>query len=915
MSKSLVIVESPTKARTLRRFLGGDMDIQACMGHIRDLPERKIGVDIRNDFNPTYVLTKSGHKVAQQLRKAARQADQIYLATDPDREGEAIAWHLQEILRDHTSAAFQRVTFHEITRAAVSDAFAAPSRLDLNKVDAQQARRILDRLVGYKVSPLLWRHVKTGTSAGRVQSVALRLVCEREREIQDFTPVEYWNMTAVFGTEQPAATVESKLYRLDGSKPHIPDGDTANAMAAELQGQASFKVADTNKKERRQRPSPPFITSTLQQIAGSSLRYSTRRTMQIAQQLYEGVDLGSEGAVGLITYMRTDSVAVSREARDEAAAFIQDTFGRDYVPGRPNVYRSRSTAQAAHEAIRPTDVRRTPESLANTLSSQQLRLYRLIWNRFVASQMAPAKHIDHTVDVEALGNLQHAYLFRATARTTVFPGFLKVYREGDVAKDEQDGSLDSLVAALPELEKGTACRLDKLDTEQKFTQPPNRFTEATLVRELEQNGVGRPSTYSSIVNTIQSREYVTKEKAQLVPTPLGFSVNDFLVESMPQLFQVSFTAEMESRLDEIEEGALESTTMLQHFYDKFRSWGGEVEMAPVPERQGIERMLDVFHDNVEWTAPAKRGRRTFDDRKFFESLKAQLAEKGTLSDKQWRALLALAARYADQLPDLQPAAAELGLGDEMKALIASQLADGSEPGRKAAGPKPTDETLACLQALRSVKDWAPPASRGRKTYDDRKFFESLRQQAEDDKKAFSSAQQKALRQLTEKYHEQIEAFDELAARYGLKRPEPKPQAESRTARELVNLLAHIDTWAEPRKRGRRTYDDQSFADSVRKQFESRGTLTEKQAAALRRMLGKYRDQIPDYGQKAVELDLPQSPDAPDAAEAQSRQSNEPCPECGAALTLRRSRRGPFYGCSAYPKCRFTKPADSPKPDA
>ena len=908
MSKSLVIVESPTKARTINRFLGRGTEVQASMGHVRDLPQRKFGVDIANNFEPLYQVTESGRKVLGKLRKAAADAGAIYLATDPDREGEAIAWHIEEVLKDHTQAAFHRVTFHEITQAAVNHAFAEPGALDANKVDAQQARRILDRLVGYKVSPLLWRHVQKGTSAGRVQSVALRLVCEREREVQAFTPVEYWNLTAHFRPAQAGLTFDARLFRLDGEKPNVPDASTANALAAELEAETTtFHVVDQKKKRRRKRPAPPFITSTLQQSAGGSLRFSAQQTMRVAQQLYEGVELGSGGPVGLITYMRTDSVNVAQEAQSAARSYIGATFGGDYVPERPNRFRSRQSAQGAHEAIRPTDVTRTPDAVARYLSRPQLRLYRLIWNRFVASQMAPAQLVEHTIDVAAdeACNLQHGYLFRATATTTAFPGFMKVYRE----QQENGGQAEKVSAPdLPELRSGTPCGLEKLDKEQKFTEPPKRYSEATLVRELEAKGVGRPSTYATIVSTIQQRDYVKKDKGRLTPTPLGFSVNDYLVERVPQLFQVNFTAEMESQLDEIEEGKLDSTEMLDHFYAKFRAWVQDVEMVHVPDAQTIQRLLDLFPDDITWAEPTKRGRTTYDDAKFFASLRKQAEEKKRLSDKQWRALLTLAARYADQIPGLLDYARELGIETELQKLIKGDEQGGGEASRKLAAPEPDEETKAYIAALETVKNWEPPQKRGKRTYDDAKFFHSLRDQVTDGR-ALSTAQQRALQRLVLKYHEQIDGFDELRQRFGLQSADQHKREDAETVKPLLDLVNHIQEWAAPRKGRRgRTYDDREFVKSLGEQFESGKQLSVKQANALRKVLAKYHEQIPDYEEKRQQLGLPEPPRAKGEKREEVQTVDETCPECGKQLVVRRGRRGPFYGCSGYPKCRFTKPA-------
>ncbi len=909
MKKSLVIVESPTKARTIRRFLTDNIQVLACMGHVRDLPQRTLGVDINENFKPKYVLTTSGRKTLSELTKAVSATDKnVYLATDPDREGEAIAWHLHELLKEHTKAEFQRISFHEITRSAIQHALDTPATLDMHKVDAQQARRILDRIVGYKVSPLLWKHVKKGTSAGRVQSVALRLVCEREREIIAFTPEEYWNLTAKFQPlADPQASFVARLFKVDNEKPQVGNEETAKAMAGEME-KAEFAVANVGKREKRQRPAPPFITSSLQQTAGNRLRFSARQTMQVAQQLYEGVETGSSGAVGLITYMRTDSVQVAAEAQQQTLAFIRDNYGDDYAPAKPNFYRSRESAQGAHEAIRPTDVSRTPDAIAKYLTPQQLRLYRLIWTRFVASQMTPARLMEHTIDVGTTPNNArlHDYLFRALATATIFPGYLSVYR------GKENEALDDDAAAivqLPPLKEGDNCLLEELLREQKFTEPPRRFSEASLVRELEQNGVGRPSTYASIVDTIQRRDYVKKEKSALVPTTLGFSVNDYLVNQMPELFQVSFTAEMEARLDQVEEGKIDYTRMLDDFYEHFRQWTTEIELVPLPANDQVSEFIKAFPDNIQWEPPQKKGRTVFDDRRFFESLCEQHNSGKKLSDKQWRALLGLAARYAEQMPELTTQAQQLGIEKEMTTQIEQAKQEPDEAG-KAFQPKPSEETMAYINALTDIK-WAPPQKSGKKTYDDHAFYTSLKEQVEKGR-ALSSAQLNAIRKMVMKYQGQIADFTNFAENWNLKDAPGKEKAEVEVTKPLLALLANIKTWQAPRKSKGRTFDDQEFATSLQEQFTNKGNLSVRQVEALRRMLAKYHDQIPDYAEKATTLGLPpkDKAGATDAHKApdDTPESSEKCPECGATLRLRHSRRGPFHGCAAYPKCRFTKPA-------
>ncbi len=589
MAQKLLIVESPAKARTIQKYLGPEFKVQASMGHVRDLPKSKLGVDIDHDFAPQYEVSSDKAKIVSELRSAVKNADAIYLATDPDREGEAIAWHVLEAVRAPRNKPVYRVTFQEITKHAVRDAIAHPRQIDSRLVDAQQARRVLDRLVGYRLSPLLWDKVRRGLSAGRVQSVAVRLVVEREREIENFKPQEYWTIEAdlakLSGDTRVfrATLVERGGKKLD--KFAIGDQASAEAIVRDLDG-ATYRVQKIVRKDKKRTAAPPFTTSTLQQEAGRKLGFSAKKTMQIAQQLYEGVDIGAEGTVGLITYMRTDSVNVSRQAQDEARALIRDKYGKTYVPERPNVYKTRSKgAQEAHEAIRPTGVQREPERLRGALNRDQYRLYDLIWKRFVASQMAAAVFDSTTVDIAARttdngSQATHAsstvhhpssgqppYLFRATGSVLKFPGFLAVYNVS-LDEDEEDEDREAL---LPPLNEGEALRLIDLLPVQHWTQPPPRYTEASLVKELERLGIGRPSTYAPTISTIEAREYVEIVDKKLVPTTLGRVVTDLLVEHFPDIVDYNFTSQMEQQLDDIAEGERQWVPVIRGFYEPFVS--------------------------------------------------------------------------------------------------------------------------------------------------------------------------------------------------------------------------------------------------------------------------------------------------------------------------------------------------------
>ncbi len=569
MSKALVIVESPAKAKTINKYLGKQYVVKASLGHVMDLPKRDLAVDIANGFRPQYEVIEGKKKLIQELKEAARKADLVYLAADPDREGEAICYHLQEVLsegkRNQNRPAIFRVRFNEITPAAIQKAFDKPMPVDVHLVDAQQARRVLDRLVGYKISPLLWDKVRRGLSAGRVQTVALRLIVDREREIQAFQRREYWTLDVDLLAKKPPV-LNARLTRIGEANAEIPDQAAADRLVQDLEG-AVFRVAAVATREKRRNPVAPFITSTLQQEAARKLRFSVKRTMGLAQRLYEGVEIGKEGLTGLITYMRTDSTRVSDEALAEVRQFIAgERYGPAYLPERPNTFKSKKDAQDAHEAIRPTSVFHTPEEMAKFLAEDELKLYRLIWMRFVASQMTPAVFDQTTIEVGAAGRSGVSYLFRATGSVPKFDGFLRVYEEGKDQKDEDD---EELKHKLPAVEPGEILRCKALLPAQHFTEPPPRFTEATLVKELEADGVGRPSTYAAILSTIQEREYVTKEGGRFKPTELGMVVTDLLLESFDDIFDVKYTARMEEELDEIEEGKRDWREAMAEFYEKF----------------------------------------------------------------------------------------------------------------------------------------------------------------------------------------------------------------------------------------------------------------------------------------------------------------------------------------------------------
>ena len=566
MPKALVIVESPVKAKTINKYLGKQYIVKASLGHIKDLPKKDLAVDVEHGFEPRYEIIEGKRKLLGELRQAAKGVESIYLAADPDREGEAICFHLQEELQGKKGGGprIYRVMFNEITKNAIQKAFQNPGMVDEKLVDAQQARRVLDRLVGYKISPLLWDKVRRGLSAGRVQTVALRVIVERESEIAAFLKNEYWTIDADLGARKPPL-LNAHLIKKDDQTPELGSQEVTDRVVAQLDG-ADYIVKSVGTREKRRNPVAPFITSTLQQESSRKLRFSVKRTMILAQRLYEGIELGKEGAVGLITYMRTDSTRISEDALQEARAYIAVKFGAEFLPESANIYKSKKEAQDAHEAIRPTSMEYSPDDVAKYLAEDELKLYRLIWNRFVACQMAPAVFDQTTIDISARGKDASDYLFRATGSVLKFGGFLRVYEEGKDQVDEED---EETKHRLPAVAEGEHLKFRHLLPEQHFTEPPPRYNEATLVKKLEADGVGRPSTYASILSTIQEREYVKKEGGRFYPTELGRVVTGLLLENFDDIFDIQYTARMEEELDEIEAGKIPWREAIGEFYERF----------------------------------------------------------------------------------------------------------------------------------------------------------------------------------------------------------------------------------------------------------------------------------------------------------------------------------------------------------
>ncbi|HMP73002.1 MAG TPA: type I DNA topoisomerase [Kiritimatiellia bacterium] len=843
MGKHLVIVESPAKAKTINKILGANYTVKASMGHVRDLPQKELGVDVENGFKPKYVSISSRDKVLKELKEAAKGAESILLAPDPDREGEAIAWHLFEALKGKTVGAerFHRVTYNEITAPAIREAFAHPRQIDANRVNAQQARRVLDRIVGYQVSPLLWRRIRGASSAGRVQSVALRLVSEREREIQAFVPVDFWVMGAkVRKWVDPKDVFAIRLTRIDGEKAEIHAAELASSILEDVK-QRKLVVEGVQEKEVSRRPQPSYITSTLQQAGSRFFGFTPTRTMRIAQKLYEGVDTG-DGVVGLITYMRTDSLNISAVAQQACREFVGKTFGGDYLPDRPPVYKSRGGAQEAHEAIRPTDVFMTPERVKPFLDADELKLYRIIWERFVASQMAPARIAQKLVEIAVPppGGSNRVYHFRASASQVVFPGYMKVtgIEKKKKSPEEEGGGEEEEADSLPPLTAGEELEPLEWLSEQKQTTPPPRFTESSLIRALEENGVGRPSTYAQTISTLLDRSYVEKDKRALKPTEMGLTTNDFLVGHLPDLFDIGFTASMETTLDEVEEGKVDWTEMLGSFYTSFLGWV-EKAKAPPADMTKVKALLEMLKDVKEWAPATKRGKKTYDDASFAGSVEEQIAlgEKG-VTDRQEEALVKLAIRYRDQIPEGEERLRGLGYGEQLKKLEETNL-------------PPRPETIEKLGMLEGVT-FGEARKVGKKTYDDKEFYLSLKNQV-DSGKRLSENQIKYLDRLVLKYAEQIPGLDAVSERLGLNATE---SAGDPTAGPVLEMMAGIAEWAAPVARGKRTWDDREFFESLRKQFAQKKQLSDRQVAALKKMAARYAGQMPGYEARQDELKLP-----------------------------------------------------------
>ena len=836
--KKLLIVESPAKAKTVGKYLGSEFVVKSSVGHIRDLPKENGAIKITPDgenhwhFTPSYEISEGKQKVVSELKAALKGASEVYLASDPDREGEAIAWHLKEVLEPYAGGKpFRRVTYNEITKSAVTKAVAEPRDIDMPRVDAQQARRILDRIVGYKVSPLLWKYIQCANnrtlSAGRVQSVALRLIVERQREIDAFKPETFY-LLGVEAKKRSGKCDEftAKLAKYDGAKPNVKDRPSADNMLLDLAG-AELEVTDLKAQPKTRHALPPFTTSTLQQAASSVLGFSPGKTMKLAQSLYEQ---------GQITYMRTDSVNVSDQARAAAKTFITGEYGAEYYPETPNFFKSKETSQGAHEAIRPTDVMLTPDKFG--LDTPEQRLYGLVWSRFVASQMADAKTTLRTVALEPRKPaMAHSYVFTASATEIDFEGFLKVMkislRKRKVSSDEETDDESDEVAKLPPLKVGEELDAVRWLADEKKTKGPAHYSEASLIKALEENGVGRPSTYAQTIETLKAREYAKTEKRKLVPMERGILVSDWLTKKMDSLFSVGYTAEMEAELDKVEEKGEPMDAMLSDFYAKFLT---DVAACaePAPDREKFDEVFALLDNVKNWKEPKKVGRRIYDDKAFVESVREQ-AEKGDrpLSAKQLEYLVRMALLYSDQIPGVEKKMKELGLAGN--AVVRGEKAD-------------PEVVKYCFELMDRIGGMTKNP-----------FLKSLREQVEHGR-GLSPKQLSILAKAVGENSGSLPDCDEVREKLS-----PYVQGGFTTmpsdpvVPQLLEIMQGITVWREPIKKGRRHYDDKAFIDSLMTQFQRRHSLSPRQTIALKRVVVAYRAQIPNYDARAEELGLTDIP--------------------------------------------------------
>ena len=835
MNKSLVIVESPAKAKKINSFLGNDFIVMASVGHVRDLPPKNLGVDLEKGFQPEYVETTNGKKILKELKDKVKECEKVFLAPDPDREGEAIAWHLYEALRENVGANnFYRVTYNEITKSAILSAFDRTTKIDMDRVNAQQARRILDRLVGFKGSPVVRRQIRGANSVGRVQTVALRLVVDREILIDGFIPEIYFTVGVEVQKKcEPIDSFILKLARINNLPIGVKDrklqlGAIKNIEQLEnIQKEletSSLEVSDIITKEVTRKARAPFITSTLQQSASGVLGYAPARTMGLAQKLYEN---------GLITYMRTDSFNIAKSAQDECRSFIINEYGLEYLPENSNIYsRKSSAAQEAHEAIRPTSILIKPGNEGIKLETAELKLYKLIWERFVASQMVPARILRRTV--EAAVNTKNEYLFRATTSDIIFAGYMKASGiEAAIEKSKQsDDSEDEI--KIPPLDKNESLHVIKWLNEEKETKPLSRYSEASLIKALEENGVGRPSTYAAIMSKLDEREYVIKEKRSLIPTNLGKELIGLVQRTEEKhkdgnkidLFEVNFTADMEKRLDDVEEGRLEWTDMMNAFYPSLLEW---IEHAKeTADANLVNDYLTALSTIVDWAEPIKSGKKIYDDKKTYLDLKNSVNKGELLSKRQGDLLYKMCCRYYNQISN--------DLSERLNLIKPEAV---------------RDTTAHKISLLLGVK-FDNPNKVGKRVYDDKKFVNSLNDQIALGKR-LSDKQVSFLNKLLGKYANQIPDFEEIKKEFNIDLPneiDVDPSIEP-----ILEMMRNISDWAEPVKKGKREFNDQSFYDSLTSQFKSNKSLSERQVLALKKMAARYATQILDYDDNKDKLGL------------------------------------------------------------
>ena len=828
MGKKLLIVESPAKAKTIAKYLGSDFVVKSSVGHIRDLPKENGAIKVVEkgpgawEFVPSYVVSEGKEKVVSELKAAVKASSEIYLASDPDREGEAIAWHLKEVLGPVAGdKPFRRVTYNEITKSAVLKAVAEPRDIDMPLVDAQQARRILDRLVGYKVSPLLWKNISCANnrslSAGRVQSVALRLLVERQREIDSFKPETYFLMGVEARKPADEKSFVAKLAKLDGKKPEIRSRDAANNVLLDL-ADAGLAVADVKAQPKVRHALPPFTTSTLQQAASSVLGFSPGKTMKLAQALYEQ---------GRITYMRTDSVNVSEQARAAAKEFIVSACGPEYYPEKPNFFKSKADAQGAHEAIRPTDVAQTPKTAS--LEPAALKLYDLIWRRFVASQMADAKTTVKTILVKAVKPaIAHDYVFSASATVIDFEGFLKVMKLSLKKKgaDGEDDADSDEVAYLPNVSVGDKLEAVRWISDEKQTKGPVHYSEASLIKALEENGVGRPSTYAATIETLKTREYAKTEKKKLVPLERGILVCDWLVKKLDSLFNVGYTAQMESELDKVAEKGEPMNQMLSEFYARFLKEVGACAEPP-PDRSKFEFVFGLLGQVRTWKPAKKVGKRIYDDKAFFESVKEQAAGgQRPLSGRQLEFLVKMAVQYADQIPQCESQLKEAGLG------AGASLVQKADP----------ELVKFCFETMDRIGGML-----------ENPFLKSLYEQFEKGR-GLSPKQFGILARAVGENAGALEDCEQVRAKLAEFVPGGfAPKAEDPSIPSLLKLFDDVTEWRPAAKKGKKVYDDHEFVRSLADQYSRRHSLSSRQIAALKRVATIYKSQIPDCENRIAAL--------------------------------------------------------------